>query len=205
MCRVVRPSVVLRSIYRRAVCAIAACLFLIAGVNTASAQGTPPNPVGAWTVTPSFIIGTGGDLDSTGAGFGLAVGRQWTPNLAREAAFNTLPSVDQGALLTVNSSIWNVTGNVLYSFIGNRPYTPYLAGGIGFGHGSADIPDNLRSLNIDLNDSSTNFIVDLGGGISKSLMNRVSVGADLRYFIGSDLVPDYWRLGFGVGINVGGR
>jgi opacity protein-like surface antigen len=176
---------------------------MIGTAVSASAQGTAPNPVGAWTVTPSLIIGTGSDLDSTGAGFGLAVGRQWSPNLAWEGAFNTLPSVDQGALLTVNSSIWNVTGNLLYYFIGNRAYTPYVAGGIGFGHGSADIPANLQSLN--LNQSSTNFIVDLGGGLSKSLVDRVSVRVDLRYFIGSDLVPDYWRLGFGVGIDVGRR
>lgn len=204
MCRVVPRSLVpLR--YPSAAFAIAAVLLLLGGVGTANAQGTPPAPVGAWTVTPSLIIGTGGDLDSTGAGFGLAVGRQWTPNLAWEGSFNTLPSVDQGALLTVNSSIWNVTGNVLYYFIGNRAYTPYLAGGIGFGHGSADIPSSLSNLNLNLNDSSTNFLVDLGGGLSKSLAGPLSVRADLRYFIGSDLVPDFWRLGFGVGINLGRR
>jgi opacity protein-like surface antigen len=169
--------------------------------RNAAAQSGPPNGPGRWTVTPSIIIGTGGDLDSTGAGFELAAGYAWGPHFAWEGMFNVLPSVDQGALLTVNSNIWNVTGNVLYYFTGDRPFSPYLAGGIGFGHGSATIPSSLQAQG--LSDSSTNFIVDLGGGLSKTLTDRLSVRGDLRYFIGSDLVPDYWRLGFGVGLDIG--
>jgi opacity protein-like surface antigen len=176
---------------------------LLFSVARASAQDQPPTATNRWTVTPAFVIGTGGDLDSTGAGFGISVGRGWAPNLGWEATFNTLPSVDQGALLTVNSSMWNLTGNVLYYFIGNRAFTPYVAGGLGFGHGSATIPANLQGLG--LNDSSTNFVVDLGGGLSKSLTDVVSVRGDLRYFIGSDLVADHWRIGLGVGLNVFGR
>lgn len=177
------------------------CAVLFGGVGVATAQSGAPNAPGRWTVTPSFLIGTGGDLDSTGAGFGLAAGYAWNPHWAWEAAFNTLPSVDQGALLTVNSSIWTVSGNVLRYFTADRPFSPYLAGGIGFGHGSADIPANLNQFN--LNDSSTNFIVNLGGGLSRTLTDRVNVRADLRYFIGSDLVPDFWRIGLGVGFDVG--
>jgi opacity protein-like surface antigen len=174
---------------------------LIVGVQPATAQSGPPNPPGQWTVTPSIIIGTGRDLDSTGAGFGLSAGYALGPHLAWEGMFNTLPSVDQGTLLTVNSSVWNLTGNLLYYFTGNRTFSPYVAGGIGIGHGSADIPPNLQ--NLVTNDSSTAFIVDLGGGLTKTITNRVNVRGDLRFFLGSDLVPDFWRIGFGVGLDVG--
>jgi opacity protein-like surface antigen len=202
MFRVARPSRGSRRAFRHgAVITAAVCGIALLGVRPASAQNGPPYAPGRWTVTPSVIIGTGGDLDSTGAGFGLAAGYALGPRWAWEAAFNTLPSVDQGALLTVNSNIWNVTGNMLYYFTGDRRFSPYVAGGLGFGHGSADIPANLQGLS--LNDSSTNFIVDLGGGISKTLTDRINVRGDLRYFIGSDLVPDYWRIGFGVGFDVG--
>jgi opacity protein-like surface antigen len=77
-----------------------------------------------------------------------------------------LPSIDQGALLTVDSNVWTATVNLLYYFTGDRPFSPYLAGGLGFGHGSADIPDNLE--NLGLNTSSTEFVVDLGGGCRTS-------------------------------------
>jgi len=188
----------------RAAAVAALCgLIWMGAPRPARAQAGPPNGPGHWTVTPSVIIGTGGDLNSTGAGFGLSAGYAWGPHLAWEGAFNVLPSVDQGALLNVNSSIWNLTANALYYFTGNRPFSPYVAGGIGLGHGSADIPASLQGLG--LNTSSTNFIVDLGGGLSKTLTERVSVRADLRYFIGSDLVPDYFRIGAGVGFDLGRR
>lgn len=175
---------------------------LVGGASeVAFAQGGAPNPAGHWTVTPSILLGTGGNLDSTGAGVGLSAGYAWDPHLAWEAAFTSLPSVDQGALLTVNSNLWTATGNLLYFFTGEHAYSPYVAGGIGFGHGSADIPTNLQGLG--LNDSSTNFLVDLGGGLSRQLSDRLNVRGDLRYFIGGDLVPDFWRASIGIGIDVG--
>ncbi len=186
---------------RSIVAAIACCALFMLSAGRASAQNGPPDAPGHWTVVPSFIIGTGGDLDSTGGGFGVSAGYAWDPHLAWEGSLNVLPSVDQGALLTVNSSVWTLTGNLLYYFAGDRPFSPYVAGGLGVGHGSADIPANLAGLG--LNDSSTNFIVDLGGGLSKTVTDRISVRADLRYFIGSDLVPDHWRIGLGVGFDVG--
>jgi hypothetical protein len=35
------------------------------------------------------------------------------------------------------------------------------------------------------------------------LNDRFSIRGDLRYFIGSDLVPGFWRAGLGLGIDIG--
>jgi len=188
---------------RAAMVALVFSASVTACTGVAHAQGGPPNPAGHWTVTPSFVLGSGGDLDGSGGGFGLTAGYAWDPHLAWEAAFNTIPSVDQGALLTVDSSIWTLTGNLLCYFTGERAFSPYVVGGLGFGHGSAEIPTNLHGLGLD--DESTNFVVDLGGGLTRRLSERTNLKADLRYYIGSDLVPDSWRVGVGIGFDVGHR
>jgi hypothetical protein len=62
---------------------------------------------------------------------------------------------------------------------------------------------NTGTMATDLNTSSTSFVVDFGGGVERKITDRLALRGDLRYFFGGDLVPDYWRLGGGLRIDMG--
>lgn len=163
---------------------------------------TPPLEVGQWTVTP--VIGTAfsGDIDSPTFLFGVAGGYNWTPKISLEGEFNVLPSSEQSGLVEVDTRIWNLTGNLLYHFSEDRrAWVPYGAFGLGVGHGSADVTVNDPLLN-SVSSSSTEFVVNFGGGVERALTDAIRFRGDLRYFFGGDLVADYWRLGLGVSFDV---
>lgn len=188
---------------------IACCLCL---VNAAAAQTTSsPRPApapstttidpGHWTVTPFIGFGFSGDVDSATGAFGAAAGYVWNGRLSFEGEFNALPSSESNGLAEVDTSAWSVTGNALYHFSGRR-VSPYGVIGIGLGHGSADVDDSAVP---SAATSSTEFVVNFGGGVERKLANRFGVRGDLRYFFGGDLVPDYWRLSGGLMVDLGRR
>ena len=41
--------------------------------------------------------------------------------------------------------------------------------------------------------------------VERRIADRLAFRGDLRYFFGSNLVPDYWRLGAGLTIDLGTR
>ena len=49
-----------------------------------------------------------------------------------------------------------------------------------------------------LDTSSTEFLVNLGGGVERAIRENIRFRGDMRYFFGGDLVPDYWRLSAGL-------
>jgi len=176
-------------------------VLLIVGllVGSAEAQTTAasgPLTGGEWTVTPFAGIGFSGDLDSGTGALGIAGGYNWNPKVSLEGEFTTLPSSEAGGLVEVDTNVWSLTGNLLYHF-SERPFVPYGAIGIGVGHGSADVTASVPGLNT-FDESSTEFVVNFGGGVERQIRPRLSFRGDLRYFVGGDLVPDYWRLSAGV-------
>jgi len=112
-----------------------------------------------------------------------------------------LPSSESSGLVELNTNMWNLTGNLLYHF-SERPFVPYGAIGLGFGHGSADVNVNDPLLN-SVSSSSTEFVFNFGGGVERAIHDRIRFRGDLRYFFGGDLVADYWRLGLGLSFDVG--
>jgi opacity protein-like surface antigen len=178
---------------------------LLAVPQSAKAQGSgagaPSLTTGQWTVTP--VVGTAfaGDVDSPTVVLGVAGGYNWSPRVSFEGEFNLLPSSETGGIVELNSKVWNLTGNVLYRFSGQN-FTPYGAFGLGVGHGSADVNINDPLLT-SVSSSSTNLVVNFGGGVERSITDAIRLRGDLRYFFGGDLVADYWRFGVGVSFNVG--
>jgi hypothetical protein len=154
---------------------------------------------GHWTVTPFVGVGFSGDLDSGTGAVGAAAGYLLNERVTLEGELNVLPSGEQNGLVEVGTSVWSVTGNLLYHFAG-RSFVPYGVVGIGFGHAGADVP-NIGSTT--LQTSSTAFVWNFGGGVERRLTPRLGFRGDLRYLFGGDLVPDYWRLGAGLIIDVG--
>jgi len=196
---------------RAVTCALSA--LVLAGAGTALAQpattpqatgsGLPVIDVGSWTVTPFGDMAFSGDLDSATGGFGVAAGYNWRPQISVEAEFSTLPSSETGGLIEIDSSLWTFTGNLLYHFA-QRPWRPFGAVGLGVGHGSVDVDSNGTASGI-VDTADSQFVFNFGGGVERQVHDRMAVRGDLRYFFGGDLVPDYWRLGVGLTLRVGGR
>jgi opacity protein-like surface antigen len=158
-------------------------------------QATPITTTSAWSVTPMVGFGFSGDLDGATGAIGVAGGYGWSDRIALEGEFSMLPSSEQSGLVEVDSTVWNLTANLLYRFSGRRSFVPYGAVGMGVGHGDVDIDDGSVAL---FDTSSTEFVANLGGGVEWPLTNRAAVRGDFRYFFGANLVPDYWRLGVGL-------
>jgi opacity protein-like surface antigen len=158
---------------------------------------------GEWSITPFAGFGFSGDLDSATGALGVAGGYGWSPTISLEGEFNVLPSSETGGLIEVNSNAWSLTGNLLYHFA-PRPFRPYGVIGLGFGHSSVDVNSSSPLVNA-LDSSSTEFVVNLGGGVERAIRENLLFRGDLRYFFGGDLVPDYWRFSAGLRFAVGNR
>jgi opacity protein-like surface antigen len=172
-------------------------------VRYAAAQAPAAGPAteSSWTVTPFIGFGFSGDLDSATGAFGIAGGYRWSPRMTIEGELNILPSSETGGLIEVDSRVWSLTGNLVYHFVDRRPFVPYGVFGIGFGQGDVDVSPPVPGLE----DSSTEFVVNFGGGVERAIRDRMRFRGDLRYFFGGDLVPDYWRVAFGVSFDLGRR
>jgi opacity protein-like surface antigen len=177
--------------------AFVAMLACATGASAQPAQTTTSlTAPGSWTVTPYIGVGFSGDLDSATTAIGVAGGYTWTPRISFEGDFNFLPSSEESGVVELDSKEWSLTGNVLYHFSGRR-FVPYGAFGLGFGHGSVDVSSS-DPLPINLDTSSTEFVVNFGGGVERQIRERLAFRGDLRYFFGGDFVPDFWRLSAGV-------
>ncbi len=164
-------------------------------------QTTPP---AHWTVTPFVGVGCSGDLDSGTGAVGAAGGYAWSPRVSFEGEFNLLPSSEFNGVVELDSRVWSLTANILYHF-SERLFVPYGAFGLGMGHGSVDIDSNDPVLDDLLSDSSTEFVVNFGGGVQRQIRDRLAFRGDLRYFFGGDFVPDFWRVSAGLTFDLGRR
>lgn len=179
--------------------AFACASIVLTGIAAAQAPGQTTTTIspGHWTTTPFVGVGFSGDLDSGTGALGIAGGYVWDPRVSFEAEVSFLPSSENGGLVEVNSSVWNLTGNVLYHFAG-RNWVPYGVAGIGVGHSSVDI-DSSDPIFDNFDTSSNAFIANIGGGVERAFGPRnTAFRGDFRYMFGGDLVPDYWRLTAGV-------
>jgi hypothetical protein len=185
-------------------CAIGLTLADAAAAQTPAAPAPSTRNVfnpGHWTVTPFIGVGFSGDVDSATGALGAAAGYVWSDRMSFEGEFNVLPSSEANGVIEVGTRVWSLTGNVLYHFNG-RTVVPYGVVGIGFGHTSADLKNSTLT---SLDTSSTEFVLNFGGGVERRWTERLAVRGDLRYFFGGDLVPDYWRLSGGVTFDIGRR
>jgi opacity protein-like surface antigen len=203
MMHVVRIIVRSRLFFRAAWCAATLLTITAAAHAQTAGTGAPVLDVGSWTITPFGDVAFSGDLDSGTGGLGVAAGYNWRPQISIEAELSTLPSSETGGLVEVDSSLWALTGNVLYHFA-QRPWRPYGAVGIGIGHGSVDVKSNDPVLAA-ADSADSEFVFNFGGGVERQVRDRIAIRGDLRYFFGGDLVPDYWRLGIGATFNIKGR
>jgi opacity protein-like surface antigen len=185
--------------------ALALITFNAGAAQAQQSNAAEPVPPGHWSVTPSIALGFGGEVDGAGFGFGVDAGYNWSSRVSFEGSFLILPSVGSNefeGVVDVDSTVWNLAGNVLYHF-SQRPFMPYVAAGLGVGHATADI--DFAVPGFDLDESSSSLIVNFGAGVKRQLGARTNFRADLRYFTGGDVVPDFWRLGLGIGFDLGRR
>jgi hypothetical protein len=191
-----------RSTTMAIVVAMTLCVIDRAVAQQTTGAAVQPQP-GAWSVTPFAGFGFSGDLDSPTGALGVAGGYGWSPTVTLEGEFNLLPSSEYGGLVEVSSHAWSLTGNLLYHFA-PRTFRPYAVVGLGFGHAGVDVDTAGDGLDA-LDTSSTEFVVNLGGGVERAIRENIRFRGDMRYFFGGDLVPDYWRLSAGLQFGLGRR
>ncbi len=187
-------------------CALMAALTFAAPAAAQQPATTPAQPSagspGQYTVTPFVGYAFSGDLDGGTGAVGVAAGYIWSNRISFEGEFNWLPSSENSGIVEVDSNVWHLTGNMLYRFSGRENWVPYAAVGLGVGHAGVDVDVNEDGFDdplLDTFDSSSNALtVNFGGGVERTISERMAFRGDLRYFFGSDLVPDFWRLSAGL-------
>jgi len=162
-----------------------------------AAAQTAPVPVvepGTWSATPflSFTFARTPEDNSccsgSGLGLGVAAGYDFTDRIGVEGEIGYIFD-----LLGDTPDDWsslNVGAGILYHFPLDNGMAPYAALGIGFVRSSRTIAA--------LSETSTEFGVNLGGGIKVPLTDAFSARGDLRYFKGNDLAFDGFRLYGGI-------
>jgi opacity protein-like surface antigen len=183
---------------------LATLALALALAGTASAQTTepsratpgapdplPPEAEG-FSLTPFIGLGFSGDLENAPASFGVALGWALSPRLSLEGDLSFAPGGEQGLITEFDTSLWSLSGNVLYHFLPpEREFTPYVAGGLGILSGDADVEDVTDVVD---DDTSTVFAWNFGGGVKTAMSERWGLRADVRFFNGDDFAPDHWRV-----------
>ncbi len=155
----------------------------------------------SWNITAFIGPGFGGGLQSSALSLGAALGYNWTTRLAFEGEFGYARQ-SNSTLLNVNSNTETFSGNALYYFLIPRSYAPYVTFGLDVLHGGASVSTNgtatvagttVTTPALQVNASSTDFGINLGGGIKGRINQTVRYRGDLRYFNGGSL-PSFWRL-----------
>lgn len=155
-------------------------------------QPLTPAPIGiveegAWTLTPHLGFGFGGNLENSPLNVGLAGAYNWTPRVGFEGELGYLRAGRQGVPTQFDTSVFTGNFNVLYHFAVEN-IAPYGTVGLGFGRANVDFtPIGFAE------DTSTELMLNFGGGVKANLTDNVNFRAGIRYFNGSDLVPDFWR------------
>jgi opacity protein-like surface antigen len=174
------------------------------GTEPATVQPTHPTPPpvgivdqGMWTITPFISSGFAGGLDGGSVNVGVATAYNWTPRWSVEGEFGFMPGATQGPVAPFDSNIVTLSANGVYHFAVEN-VAPYLTLGAGLARATTD--DMFVA-----DQSSTVFAVNFGGGVKARLTEATSLRADVRYFNGRDLVPDFWRAYAGLTFNVMAR
>lgn len=155
----------------------------------------PAVEAGTWRVTPflsfTFAARTTPDSCCTGSGLGLgaAAGYDLTDRISVEGELGYVFD-----LIGDSPSDWsslNAGANVLYHVpLDYNGVTPYGLFGIGM--------TRTHRLIDDVEETSTEFGFNLGGGVKAPITDALSARGDLRFFKGNDIALDGWRLYGGI-------
>lgn len=156
----------------------------------AQAQTSLPQP-GTFEVTPFIGLGFGGDTDGGTLAIGAAGSYNFTTNIALEGELSILPDT-VGDTDALDVKVITFSANGVYHFDTGGIIVPYATLGLGFGH------VGLKNEPLEIDDGSTEFAVNLGGGVKANVAERIQVRGDLRYFNINDVGGDFWRVYGGV-------
>jgi opacity protein-like surface antigen len=138
-----------------------------------------------WSVTPLVGVSFGGDINGSAMSIGAAGAYDWSTNLGFEGELTIHPNI-AGFPTGLDWRVVTFTANVVYHF-DIEQIAPYATFGVGLARSRLDF-DLL-----DLDESSTNFTSNFGGGVKAPVAERLLLRGDLRYFAGNDRAPDHWR------------
>jgi opacity protein-like surface antigen len=145
---------------------------------------------GAWTVTPMIGFSFGGNLENSPLSLGLATAYNWTPRVSIEGELGHLRRAEQGVFPRFQGGVTTGNVNALYHFAAGN-WAPYGTIGLGFAHSNANL-DPFITIGAETPDRTV-LTLNFGGGVKARVADRVNFRAGVRYFNGSELVPDFWR------------
>jgi hypothetical protein len=151
---------------------------------------SPLPPAGSLDVAPFLGFTFGSDQEGATTTLGVGVGYNLTEQIAVEGELGIVPDIE-GDISALDISVFTFSANGVYHFDTGTPYVPYATFGLGFGRASFDIPDGD-------DDSSTEFAINVGGGVKRAITEKIAWRADLRYFNVNDDNPNFWRVYGGV-------
>lgn len=169
-------------------------------LTASSVAAQPPSSESPWTVTPFLGAGFGGDVNNTSANFGVASSYNFTPQIAVEGELAYSGEGADNDLFEFDSSLWTVSGNLIYHFTGNDRFLPYATAGLGLMRSSFDVEVGTT----EIADAANNELaLNVGGGIKAHLTRRAHLRGDLRFFNGGDVDDNFWRAYAGVTFMLG--
>jgi opacity protein-like surface antigen len=159
---------------------------LFAAPATAHAQLPAP---GSLDVTPFFGIAFGNDQEGATTAIGVGIGYNLTDQIAFEGELGIVPDIE-GDSSAADVGLLTFSANGVYHFDTATGYIPYATFGLGLGRASFDFPD--------VDESHTELAINLGGGVRKSINQKIDWRADVRYFNVNDDNPNFWRVYGGI-------
>jgi opacity protein-like surface antigen len=190
---------------RRWVAAMTLAMALIAAPAVAQTTTAQPAPqpagpssfrplgpdTGGWTLTPFIGVDFSGDFNNSPAAFGAAFGHGVNSHVSLEAEAAVGPNGRQGLLTDIDSTVFTLSGNVLYHFTGQQDFSPYVTVGLGV----MNVDTDAEKTGLTNDGTSFGAAWNVGGGIKTALSNRIGLRGDIRYFNAvDDLAPDHWRV-----------
>lgn len=163
-----------------------------AATTTEAAQAGSGATIAGHKFIPRVFAGL---WTSSGTGFQLGAGVTTHP-------FSEYKHEIQGNLSYLHVESSNGFGldvNYIYNFLDTRAgsYTPYAGAGLNlahFGNGCGDVEDDLG---VDLDCSSTDTNLQIGGGLKKPISNGKEFFGEVWFVLGNNFSPIIIRAGLG--------
>ena len=154
----------------------------------AAENGVTAGPYLSGQVGYNHPVGDDDTLDNS-ASFSGAVGYRFNPNVCLEGEVSYRKN-DFGTDLDLGNGPFDFSGdtkvttfmaNAFYDFANASAFTPYIGGGLGLAHGTAQASGSDGVFVVDADESDNAFVYQLAAGVSYDLTNQFAVTADYRY------------------------
>ena len=137
-------------------------------------------------VDPPFFVTVDSDFE-VGYIIGGAIGAKVLPNLRGEVEFSVVNSEISSFYdtplpdgVTMNSTGYNLLGNLWYDVDTGSAFTPYIGGGIGYGYGV------ITQTDVDEDINTSGWLYQFGAGVRYAATDVIALDLAYRYRVQPD-------------------